>query len=59
LINKVYYSPVLLGVTPKILNLLEKEMICVTSALMLVFDTSHDELTEAMPVFFVVMCYVY
>jgi len=55
----VYYSPVLLGVTPKILNLLEKEMICVTSALMLVFDTSHDELTEAMPVFFVVMCYVY
>jgi hypothetical protein len=33
-------------------------MICVPSALMLVFNTSHHELTEVLPVFFV-MCYIY
>jgi hypothetical protein len=56
MINKGYYSPVLLEIIP--LNLLEKETICVPSALVLVFDTSHDKLT-GVPPGSSVMCYIY
>ena len=51
-LTKGIIPPCFLRKSPRILNLLDKEMICVPSVLMLVFVTSHDELTEVLPVFF-------